>query len=291
MDTLTPHVYVESGYRGCTVGAIVTPQGVICIDTPLLPSEARQWQAHIEAVIGAPIIYTIYTDGHRDRVLGTQWMGGQVVAHETTWEKLRSYGNAIRQQVIEYLAHHGQTTAAEELARSLQLYLPELTIGTDSTLTLCQAKPKVVVRAVGGATPGSLWVELPDEGVVFTGDLVTQNTHPFMSEANTVDWIARLEELRAHQYFASKIVPGRGNSYKRADVQKPLNYLQDMREQVQQLMHERRGKFDAGELVPKFAGRFPIPADEHERIYRRVRVGLEKVYEELKSEKRRKKKA
>ncbi len=291
MDTLTPHIYVETGYRGCTVGAIATPHGVICVDTPLLPSEARHWQAQIETVIGAPIIYTIYTDGHRDRVLGTQWLGGQVVAHETTWEKLRSYGDAIRQQVIEFLAHHGETTAAEELARSLQLYLPELTLGADSTLTLHHAKPKVVVRAVGGATPGSLWVELPDQGVVFTGDLVTQNTHPFMSEADTTRWLARLEELRAHEYFASKIVPGRGNSYKRSDVHKTQSYLQDMREQVRLVMRERRGKFDAGELVPKFAGRFPIPDDEHERIYRRVRVGLEKVYEELKTEKRRKKKA
>ena len=291
MDTLTPHVYVEPGYRGCTVGAIATARGVICVDTPLLPSEARHWQARIEAVIGAPVIYTIYTDGHRDRVLGTQWLGGQAVAHEATWEKLRSYGDAIRQQVIEYLAHHGETTAAEELARSLQLYLPELTIGAGSTLTLCHERPQVVIRAVGGATPGSLWVELPDQGVVFAGDLVTQNTHPFMSEANTASWLARLEELRAHQYFASKIVPGRGNGYRRSDMQKTLNYLQDMREQVQLIMRERRGKFDASELLAKFAGRFPIPNDEHERIHRRVRVGLEKVYEELKTEKRRKKRA
>jgi hypothetical protein len=59
---------------------------------------------------------------------------------------------------------------------------------------------------------------------------------------------------------------------------------------VRQIMTERRGKFDASELVPEFLNRFPIPDDEHERVQRRVRTGLERVYEELKAEKRRKKK-
>ena len=288
MDKLTPHVYVESGYRGSTVGAIVTPQGIICVDTPLLPEDARRWRAQLATLTAGPIIYTIYTDGHRDRVLGTQWLGGQVVAHEATWEKLRSYGDAIRQQVIEFLAHHFAVEAAEELARSLQLVLPDITVSTGGTLTLCTEKPKVVVRPVGGATPGSVWVELPDQGVVFVGDLVTQHTHPFMSEAQTAVWVARLTELRDTSYFATKIVPGRGGSYRRSDVHKTQNYLIDMRERVRALMKERRSKFDPGELVPEFINRFPIPNGEHERVLRRVRTGLERVHEDLKTEKRRK---
>ena len=290
MDKLTPQVYVESGYRGCTVGAILTSKGVVCVDTPLLPADARHWRTRIAAFTSLPIIYTIYTDGHRDRVLGQQWLGGMVVAHEATWEKLRSYGDAMRQQVVEFLSHHGATDAAEELVRHLQLALPQLTVGNGGTLTLHLDKPKIVIRPVGGATPGSVWVELPDQGVVFAGDLVTLNTHPFMSEAHTLRWLDRLAELRDPAYFATKIVPGRGGSYRRADSQKVTNYLSDMRRRLQALMTERRGKFDLAELVPEFLHRFPIPQDEHERVQRRIRAGLEKVYEELKTEKRRKRK-
>ncbi len=71
-----------------------------------------------------------------------------------------------------------------------------MTVSNGGTLTLHLGKPKIVVRPVGGATPGSLWVELPDQDVVFTGDVVTQSTHPFMSEANTTVWLERLAELR-----------------------------------------------------------------------------------------------
>jgi glyoxylase-like metal-dependent hydrolase (beta-lactamase superfamily II) len=290
MDKLTPHVYVESGYRGCTVGAIVTPLGVVCIDTPLLPADARHWRARLAALTSQPVVYTIYTDGHRDRVLGQQWLGGgMVVAHEATWEKLRSYGDAMRQQVVEFLTHHGAVEAAEELARHLQLALPQVTLSHGGTLTLHLEQPKIVIRPVGGATPGSIWVELPDQGVVFAGDLVTQNTHPFMSEADTLTWLERLAELRAPDYFATKIVPGRGGNYRRADTQKVATYLNDMRKRVRTLMTERRGKFDPAELVPEFIDRFRIPDDEHERVQRRIRAGLEKVHEELKAEKRKRK--
>jgi cyclase len=290
MDKLTSQVFVESGYRGCTVGAIMTPIGIVCVDTPLLPADARRWRQRLAELFNQPIAYTIYTDGHRDRVLGQQWLGGMVVAHEATWEKLRSYGDAMRQQVIEFLVHHGAPDASEELSRHLQLGLPQLTLSNGGTLTLHIGKPKIVVRPVGGATPGSLWVELPDQGVVFAGDVVTQSTHPFMSEANTAIWLERLAELRSADYFATKIVPGRGGGYKRADTQSVTDYLTEMRTRVRQLLTERRGKFDAAELLPEFLDWFPIPDDEHERVQRRIRTGLEKVAEELKTEKRRKKK-
>jgi len=286
MDKLSPNVYVETGYRGSTVGAILTPVGVIAVDTPLLPAEARHWREQIAQLTPLPITHLIYTDGHRDRVLGHQWLGGQVVAHEATWERMRSYSDALRQQVVEFLSHHGAPEAAAEIAQHLQLGLPQLTLSNHSSLTLHAAKPQVSVRPVGGANPGSLWVELPDQGVVFAGDLVTLNTHPFMSESHTATWLDRLAELRSPDYFATKIVPGRGSSFRRQDTQKVVDYLADMRTEVARVLADRRARLDPAALMPQFIGRFPIPPGEHERVQRRIRTGLERVYEELKAEKK-----
>jgi glyoxylase-like metal-dependent hydrolase (beta-lactamase superfamily II) len=288
MDKLTPNVYVETSYRGSTVGAILTPIGVIAVDTPLLPADVRHWRAQIASITNQPIAYLIYTDGHRDRVLGHQWLGGMVVAHEAAWEKMRSYGDALRQQVVEFLMHHGAPEAADEISRHLQLGLPQLTVSDNSTLTLHTGKPHVIVRPVGGASLSSVWIELPDQGIVFAGDLVTLNTHPFMSEAATRVWLDRLVELRDPEYFATKIVPGRGSGYRRADTHKVSGYLTNMRDSVRKMMSDRRGKIDVSELIPSFLDRFPIAPGENERVQRRIRTGLEKVYEELKGEKRRK---
>jgi hypothetical protein len=73
-------------------------------------------------------------------------------------------------------------------------------------------------------------------------------------------------------------------------MRKVTDYVTDMRARVKQLMTERRGKFDAAELLPEFLGRFPIRDDEHERVQRRIRTGLDRVFEELGAERRRKKK-
>lgn len=287
MEKLAPNVYVETGYRGSTVGAIITPIGVVCVDTPLLPVEARRWRRQIADLTPLPVAYVIYTDGHRDRVLGQQWLGGQVVAHETVWEKMRSYSDALRQQVVEFLAHHGAPEAATEIALSLQLGLPQLTLSDNSTLMLHAAKPQVTVRPVGGANPGSLWVELPEQGIVFVGDLVTLNTHPFMSECKTSIWLERLAELRSPNFFATKMVPGRGSSFRRQDAQRIADYLTDMRVEVGRIANDRRAKFDPAALAPQFIARFPTPPGETERVQRRVRTGLERVYEELKAERKR----
>jgi glyoxylase-like metal-dependent hydrolase (beta-lactamase superfamily II) len=285
MDKIAPNIYVESTYRGSTVGAILTPTGVICVDTPMLPADARHWRTQIAHLSKLPIRYVIYTDGHRDRVLGQQWLGGLVVGHEQTWEKMRGYGDTLRQQVVEFLAHHGALEAAEELSHQLQLALPQITL-SHGTLVLQAAKPRVVVRPVGGVSPGSLWVELPEQGVVFTGDLVTLSTHPFMSEADTVTWLNRLAELRDPDYPLMKIVPGRGNSYKRADSQKVSAYLTEMRDRVRELLRQHRGKIDVTESMPEYLDRFPIPFGENERIQHRIRTGLERVSEEIKAEKK-----
>ena len=290
MEKIASHVYVESGYRGCTVGAILTPDGVVCVDTPMLPADARHWREQIKQLTDKPIRYVIFTDGHRDRILGQQWLGGLVVAHEQTYEKIRGFSDAFRQQVVEFLLHHGAPQAAEEVSHSLQLALPQITIGDGGVLTLHLNKPRIVIRPVGGATPGSVWVELPDQGVSFVGDVVTLTTHPFMSEANTAVWLQRLTELRSTKYFAKKIVPGRGAVYHKEETQKISAYLLDMRSRLQKLMTQHRGKIDSGELLPHFLDRFPVPHGETERVQRRIRTGLERVHEELRVENRKSKK-
>jgi glyoxylase-like metal-dependent hydrolase (beta-lactamase superfamily II) len=211
------------------------------------------------------------------------------VSHEATWEKMRSYGDALRQQVVEFLAHHGAPEASEEIAHHLLLGLPQLTVADAGSVTLHTNKPRVTVRSVGGANPASVWVELPDQGVVFAGDLVTLDTHPFMSEANTAVWLKRLAELRDPDYFAAKIIPGRGGGFRRADTQKVSAYLSGMREAVRRATAGRRSKFEPAELVSRFVDQFPVLPGETERVQRRIKTGLERVYEELKSEKRHRK--
>src|SRR3990170_1827510 len=176
MDKIAGSVYVSSSYRDVTVGAILTPMGVVCVDAPMLPADARDWRAKIASVAGAPIRYVINTDAHRDRVLGQQWLGGAVVATEAAADKMRTYGDTFRQQVADFLSHHGAPEAAEEIALNLKVVQPQISFS--GKLILHVDSPRVEVWTVGGANPGSAWVLVPGAGILFSGDLLTLDVHP-----------------------------------------------------------------------------------------------------------------
>jgi len=37
MQKITEHIYVETAFRGCNVGFVVTEAGIVMIDTPQMP--------------------------------------------------------------------------------------------------------------------------------------------------------------------------------------------------------------------------------------------------------------
>ena len=100
MQQLTKDVYAETNVRGANVGFVVTGEGVVLIDSPMIPSEARWWREQIAAITDQEIIYLINTDHHRGHVLGNQYLATAVIAHELAWKEMKSYGDSFRQRLI-----------------------------------------------------------------------------------------------------------------------------------------------------------------------------------------------
>src|SRR5262252_2749388 len=89
MQKLAKDIYVESGFAGVTVGAVVTAEGIVCIDAPTHAADARRWRLKLAQLSEAPIQFVINLDHHRDRVVGSQWFEAPVIAHEATSDRLR----------------------------------------------------------------------------------------------------------------------------------------------------------------------------------------------------------
>jgi hypothetical protein len=43
MQQITNNIYVETGFKGCNTSFVVTSEGVVIIDTPMVPEEAKKW--------------------------------------------------------------------------------------------------------------------------------------------------------------------------------------------------------------------------------------------------------
>jgi cyclase len=282
MKQIAPHLYVKDNYRGVTVGCIVTDAGVICIDSPMLPADARDWRAQIARLSLKPVRFVVLTDANRDRILGIQYLGGTVVAHEVTWEKIKSFGDAFRQQSADSLAPCSADAAAE-VAADWRITLPQITF--TNKLVLFHGDVPVVIQHVGGATPGSVWVHLPKQNVLFMGDLATPNVHPLAAEADLGAWLDLLGQVQDQDFPAKLIIPGRGSPCNKAALEPTAGYLRAMRARVQAHIRSRKPKADLAQLVPEFFDRYPVADDDRDCIQRRIRAGLDHIYDTPKSKK------
>lgn len=282
MKQIAPNIYVEEGYRGVTVGCIVTPSGPICIDSPMLPADARDWRAKLDQLSSKPVRFVVLTDAARERILSVQYLGGMVVAHDATWEKIKNLGEAFRQQAADTVAPCS-ADAVTEVTSDLRLVLPQITF--TKTMVIHNGSTPIVLQHVGGATPGSIWVHLPQQNVLFMGDLATIKTHPVVAEADLATWLDLLAQVQAKDFPAKHIVPGRGSPGAKASLKPMMDYLQAMRSRVQSLIRARRPKADTAQLVPEFLEYFPVADQDRDRVQRCIKAGLDRVYDTLKSKK------
>ena len=71
LEQVTPNVFTTTKLRGCNPSFVVTSDGVVCIDTPQLPTKAVAMRAAAEA--HGSIRYLINTENHVDHIFGNAW--------------------------------------------------------------------------------------------------------------------------------------------------------------------------------------------------------------------------
>lgn len=273
MQKLADKVYAESGFLGVTVGAVVTGQGVVCIDTPTHPADARKWRLRLAQLNQKPIQYVVNLDHHRDRVIGNQWFEAAVIAHEAATDLIRSYPDQFRATLSESGA---DADLVSELA-GVKVIPPQLTFTRE--LILSKGGPEIHVEHRGGSSPGACWVHLPKGKVIFLGDLLTLNAPPFLADADLERWVELLSELKKARYRDYTFVPGRGPVTDQKSLSGFISYLNTVKRKVSRYYDSDRPKSELAALVPGLLATFN-PANGVRDLYaRRIRFGLERLYD------------
>jgi len=108
----------------------------------------------------------------------------------------------------------------------------------DAELTLWPGSPsEVQLKHIGkGHSKGDTIAWMPQQKVLFSGDLVEEGTTPYCGDAYLREWPETLEKLR--QFRAEKLVPGRGDAMmdaaaSDAAIAATAGFLRDMRRSVE----------------------------------------------------------
>lgn len=154
---------------------------------------------------------------------------------------------------------------------SSKTVLPNRTF--EGELTLQIGNKKVELIEVGPAhTLGDAVVYLPDDKVLFTGDILFKDAHPVIWQGPVTNWIAAIERLLAMEI--ETVVPGHGPMTDKSGLRETLHYLQV-------LTAEARKRYDAGVSADDAA--FEIPLAEFDRWLdaERVYVNVHTLYRDF----------
>jgi glyoxylase-like metal-dependent hydrolase (beta-lactamase superfamily II) len=220
-------------------GVVVGDKGVLVVDSTYLPSRAEADIALIRQVTDKPVRHLVFTHWHFDHNNGTvaykKAFPELLVVSErdtarfidlngTWWSRMNAASDSEKRASLK--TKESELAAAkdaasrrrleqvirqrkgelEELA-ALDVVPPDLVF--DGGLSLDLGERRVELRDWGRAnSPHDVTVYLPDERILFTGDVVVQSPLPYSGASWPVPWIEVLRGIEAMPVVA--LVPGHG---------------------------------------------------------------------------------
>ena len=203
-DKLSDHAYAYTAEGDPNTGVIIGDDAVMVLDTQATPVMAQDVIRRIREVTDKPIKYVLMTHYHAVRVLGASAYGADhIIASQDT-----------RDLIVE----RGEQDKASEIGRFPRLFrnvesvpagLTWPTITFTGKMTLWLGSLEVQLLQLGrGHTKGDTVAWLPQQKILFSGDLVEFDATPYAGDAYFKDWPQTLDNLAALK--PEKLVPGRG---------------------------------------------------------------------------------
>ena len=261
LERLAEGVYAFTAEGDPNVGCIVGADAILAIEARATPFMAQKWIGVIRAEVSdLPFGDLVLTHYHAVRTLGASAFGARrIVAHANTKALIDERG------AEDWVSEQGRMPRLFAGAETI----PGLTHPTDTfddALKLDLGNRRVELRHLGrGHTSGDVVVWLPDDGILFAGDLVEAQAAPYMGDSYPTEWsTTTLDNVAALD--ARQLVGGRGPVVRDEAV---ATAIEDTRAFVRTILDGTREVRDRGgslrdafeavhdRLAPRYAG-FPI---------------------------------
>ena len=189
--------FVHPGGRS-SCGMIHTKEGVVLVDTTARPVDIHKC-LNLARITPDDIRMVLLTHSHSDHTSGIHIFDCPVLAHKLTRQRIRKRGSERAKAQVPTDVFEGRV---------------DIDIG-DKHIEMIH---------VGGHTPGSSIVWLPDEQILFSGDNIFQGRYPFLPTAKVEKLMEVLRWLPSLN--ARIIVPGHGALCTYEEVRKQLKYIE-----------------------------------------------------------------
>ena len=223
MQKISDRIYYEPGVRGCNVTVVVTDEGLVMIDTPMIAEDAARVSKAM-APLGE-LKYIINTEPHMDHFAGNTFFAAPVVGHEGARESVLG---ASLNQYKEMLARSNPEAAAK--LTNFKFRAPTITLSQRMTLHIGGLTLKLT--HMPGHSPFQVPVYIVEEKVLCTSDNVVNGTLAFMHQALPEAWLETLKQYG--QMDTRVLIPGHGAICDQSYLPQMANMVRSMMEAVKE---------------------------------------------------------
>jgi cyclase len=267
-------VFVKLDYEGANVGCVLTKAGAIVIDTPMIPDEAEDW-AKIVATLTDKVLYVFNTDHHRAHILGNQFFEAPVLAHEAAWKEMSNY----KETFIER-----PKTSSKSGRIFNSNWMKSASFGqrfASPGAWSCKKEAGKSILCIWAATPRPPAAFICRMKKCSSPRSGGSERHPALGQCDSEVWLRKLRWLRKQKF--SVVVPGHGDLCD-VEASEPVSeYIRAMRSKVRKQYKAGRSKAEAAVVISQMIDFFPYRQGEKSLIEKRIRAGVSRVYDEMKT--------
>ena len=218
---------------GANQGFLTTKKGVMVVDTGFTAGTARALMRDVRSTTSAPVRLVVNTHDHSDHVFGNSVfyeLSPCIVAHASCRSRLLEMG---KERIAGYRQFDARLRSG---VKGLHIVPAQVTYEHGLEFTLCESPVKLIHPEDGAHTIGDTMVFLPEEKVLFAGDVVWVDYHPNLEDANIEGWLRALEAIS--KLDVDHVVPGHGHVSDKGCVAPLARYLREFDQKFRRLVRD-----------------------------------------------------
>ncbi len=253
-DGIYAAIHKPGGQAICNAGFVDLGEEVLVFDSFLSTAAALDLKQAIKELIGKPVRWVVNSHSHNDHIRGNQVFspGASIISSSEIRDYLVIHG---KEEAEEEQSHapgrlafyqgkmqEAQTEEEEQFARmwigyfeamvetfpDLVITLPDV-VFNDTIILYGSKRSATLIEFQQGHMESDIVLYLPEEQILFTGDLVFKEMHPYLADGNPAGLKQTLSTLL--EWPVNTVVPGHGDVGKKEDIQAMIRYI-DMAESM-----------------------------------------------------------